>query len=399
MKDKVHLLAGTRQLDTTPWAPFDPRASAFLADVSAELLRRPEIRSQDGAAAFGFWCRKSRLEQLAQRHAASVPRLGQGLIFHLAPSNVPALFAYTFAISLLAGNANLVRLSNRRTEEEALLLEVLNQVLERPEHAAVKQRTALLTYPRDAAQTAAFCARCDGRVIWGGDETVAAVRAMPMPAHAVELCFPRRWSLALFSQAALAGMDGDQLDQLSRRFYNDTYQLDQNACSSPQLLLWLEDGGDPACRPRWWEALAAEAARRYPLGPFQAARKLERLCLGVMEGKDGAVKQVERFRGNLLYVASLTELPGQLDQLQGGFGLFYQCSVKGLEDLLPRLTPRVQTLVCEGLDPRKTAAWLAERNAKGACRVVRPGQALTLDTVWDGKDLIAGLSRMIGGEE
>ena len=122
MRDNVTLLAGAEQVDAAPWLPFDPRAVDFLAELSAEVLRGPDTRRQEASAAFGFWCRRARLEALAARHASPLPRLGRGLAFHLAPANVPALFAYTLAIGLLAGNANVVRLSSRRMEGEAPLL-------------------------------------------------------------------------------------------------------------------------------------------------------------------------------------------------------------------------------------------------------------------------------------
>ena len=149
-------------------------------------------------------------------------------------------YGIILAIGLLAGNANVVRLSSRRVEGEAPLLAALRRVLERPEHAAVRARTSLITYGRDDAVTADYCARCDARIVWGGDATVAAVRAMPMPPHAVELCFPDRWSLAVFSQRAFSALTPEERGALAHRFYNDTYQMDQNACSSPQLVLWLE---------------------------------------------------------------------------------------------------------------------------------------------------------------
>lgn len=396
MRDNVVLLAGVETPQTTPWIPFHPRTLDFLTDLSGEILRDPDTRRQEAASAFGFWCRKAHLEALERRHTSSLPRLGRGLVFHLAPSNVPVLFAYTMAIGLLAGNANVVRLSSRRVEAESALLRLLCRVLDRPEHAAVKARTSLITYDRDDALTAAYCAVCDARVVWGGDDTVAALRAMPMPPHAVELVFPDRWSLAVFDQAAFSALDAQERAALAHRFYNDTYQMDQNACSSPQLVLWLANGGNPGCRRLWWEAVAAEAAQHYPFGPFQAARKLERLYTYAMTMTDPAIAAVERYEGNRLYVAQLDHLPRQPETLRGGFGLFFQGTIDSLEELPPLLSPKVQTLVCGGLEPRQVADFLAQHQVRGVDRVVPLGQALEIDTIWDGKDLIAGLSRMIG---
>ena len=395
MNGKITLLAGTAWPRSAPWPIFDPRVAAFLADLSADLLSAPEARAQEAVAAFGFWCRPVHIRALACRHAYPVLRLGRGLVFHVAPSNVPALFGYTMVIGLLAGNANVVRVSSRRGEADAVLLARLTQVLNRPEHSEVMARLAVVAYERDDDITAGFCAKCDARVVWGGDATVAALRAIPMPPHAVELSFPDRWSLALFSQAAFSAMDGDALTALARRFYNDTYQLDQNACSSPQLVLWLEDGGTPDCRRRWWQAVAEQAVQRYDFGVYQSARKKETLCRCVMTMDDPPVASVERYAGNRLYVACLNCPPADPTGLRGGFGLFFQSAIPSLEALLPMLSPKVQTLVCGGMEPEETARYLARHGASGVDRVVRLGQALEMDTVWDGKDLISGLSRSI----
>lgn len=109
-----------------------------------------------------------------------------------------------------------------------------------------------------------------------------------------------------------------------------------------------------------------------------------------------AVLRTERYGGNLVYVAELGRPAGPLPPLKGGFGLFYQGALGALEELPPLLTPKAQTLVCGGVDPGRTAALLAQMGARGVDRVVPLGRALDFDTVWDGKDLIASLSRVIG---
>lgn len=393
MRTDIVLLAGVERPKAVSWPPFDKRVIAFLSELSAAALHDRDSRQWEAVSAFGFWCRRARLETLERRHACEEPRLGRGVVFHVAPSNVPALFGYTTAIGLLAGNANVVRLSTRRHEEDTVLLSLLNTVLDRPEHREVRERLSVISYDRDDAVTADYCAHCDARVVWGGDATVAALRAMPVPPHAVEFMFPDRWSLAVLSQAFMTEISGEERAMLAHRFYNDTYAMDQNACSSPQLILWLEDGGNPGCRSLWWEAVAAEAARRYPFGPYQAARKLEQLCCQIMASPLTA--SVERYSGNLLYVVGLDALPPEPTALRGGFGLFFQSAIQTLEDILPVLSPKIQTLVCGGLDTGKTARFLADHQAAGVDRVVSLGQALEMDTVWDGKDLISGLSRRV----
>ena len=386
------LLAGSERPSAQPWEPFHPLAMEFLAAVSAAV--RKGCARREELAAFGFWCRRAHLEQLRERHKRPRPRRGRGLVFHAAPSNVPAMFAYTYAIGLLAGNANLVRLSTRRGEGEELLCRCIREALDRPEFAAVRARSSFVSYPRDDGRTAALLAGCAGRVVWGGDATVAAMRRIPMPPHAVELSFPDRWSLALLSRKYVAGLGEGELAALARRFYNDTYVMDQNACSSPRLAVWLAGGGDGGARRRWWEAVAREAAGRYPLGAFQAARKFERFCRRAMEAP--GVEGLERFGGNLVWTARLGASTEGTPPPGGGFGLFWEREIGALEELLPLLDDRTQTVVCAGPDPASTAAFLAAHGARGVTRVVPAGQALEMDTVWDGRDLIAELSRSIG---
>lgn len=390
MRDDVTLLAGVARPLAEPWVPFAPLALDFLEALSAAL--RNEHGGREELAAFGFWCRRPHLEALARFHESPLPRLGRGLLFHVAPSNVPAMFAYTFAIGLLAGNANMVRLSTRRGETEARLCAILGRVLDLPRFAPVKARSSFLSYDRDDSLTAAYLSQCDGRVVWGGDATVEAMGRFPMPPHAVTVSFPDRCSLALLSRKAIDGLSPSELAALAHRFYNDTYLMDQNACSSPQLVVWLADGGTSSTRRRWWEALAAEAGERYSLGPFQAARKYERFCVSAMAGPGITL---ERYGGNLVYVSRLAVPPAAPMERKGGFGLFFETELERLEGLLPLLSPRVQTLACGGLDPGEIAAFLAARHARGVDRVVPVGQALEMDTIWDGRDLIAELSRII----
>lgn len=395
MRDKVTLLAGVPEPRNEPWTPFSQEAIDFLSAL-AEEIRASDARRVEEVAAFGFWCRQAHLESLRRRHAYPLPRLGRGLLFHVAPSNVPTMFAYTLAIGILAGNANTVRVSSRHLGPEERLCALIAQIMERPEFRSVRERTSIVSYERDDEITAEYLARCDGRVIWGGDATVASIRAIPMPAHAVEICFPDRRSLALLSQAVLSGLGEEELAALARRFYNDTYLMDQNACSSPQLVVWLTDGGTKEVRARWWNAVAREARARYVMGPYQAARKYERLCTATMTLTKPRVTTVERYGGNYLYVAELSALPERISDFQGGFGLFFQGEAAGLEGLLPMLAPQVQTLSCAGVDCGDAAAFLARHHARGVDRVVPMGQALEMDTIWDGKDLVAELSRIIG---
>jgi hypothetical protein len=75
--------------------PFDPRVTAFLADLSAALLKDPRSRAYPDVATFAFFCRRASVESLRASCGDLSARLGRGLVFHVAPGNVPMNFAYS----------------------------------------------------------------------------------------------------------------------------------------------------------------------------------------------------------------------------------------------------------------------------------------------------------------
>ena len=54
--------------------------------------------------------------------------IGRGKVLHIAPSNVPMNFAYSFAFGLLSGNINLVRLPSKEFAQIRILCDVIKQV-------------------------------------------------------------------------------------------------------------------------------------------------------------------------------------------------------------------------------------------------------------------------------
>lgn len=386
------VLAGTPTPSDRPWPVFDPRAVDFLAALSAALRAHPALGRDEEGAALAFWLRRAHLDQLARRHGTA-RRLGVGLVFHVPPANVPLLFAYSLAVGLLAGNGNLLRLSQRRDWRSDAFCQVLRGLLDDPKWAELAGRIGLISYPReDTERTADYLAHCDGRVIWGGDGTVNALSVLPGRPGAAALCFPDRWSACLLRQSHVAGLDESALELLCRRFYNDTYAMDQNACSSPRLVFWLEDG-HPEARRRFWRGVAAQAAARYELTGYKAARKREAVYRLVME--EPAAEHVEFPAGNLLALVRLARPASDMDGCRLAFGAFLEHRVGQVEEIAPFLTRRTQTLTQAGFHREALADEIAALALPGVDRVVDVGQALEFDTVWDGKDLIARLSRMI----
>jgi hypothetical protein len=96
---------------------------------------------------------------------------------------------------------------------------------------------------------------CDARIIWGGDKTINQIRKIPIKARTVDIPFPDRYSLCVINSNEILKLDKIKLNSLVNKFFNDTYIVDQNACSSPQLIYWTGNKNKEAknifCRYFW----------------------------------------------------------------------------------------------------------------------------------------------------
>lgn len=456
--EEAELLAGSRDPHRAVREVFSQESMGFISALSRAVLQDPQARAFPEIAAFGFWCRRAHLEAFRKRHTYlstgrnedadgsgaghggpvmdGMRNLGRGMAFHLTPANVPAMFAYSFVIGLLSGNSNIVRVSARTGQVGDILCRLIRETINDDLFRSVRESTAMIRYDRNDALTQRLMENAEVRVVWGSDETVRKMRQLPARPGAVDVLFPDRWSLALVSLRALSQMSDEEISIQARYFYNDTYIMDQRGCSSPQLVVFQDDTGksgrpdaadrvpgpvggsigDPCSsgaghhsavvpksaagdvfRPekdRFWKAVASIAGKEYEWDAFKSARKYEQLSLFLLENGREELR-VRRYAGNLLQVIDLGSLPPEKREYRGGFGLFFEAEIKKTEELLPMLTPKVQTLSCIGV-PRKALAELLIRNrAEGIDRIVPAGQALQMDTVWDGRDLIAQMSRAV----
>ncbi|HET9727872.1 MAG TPA: acyl-CoA reductase [Acidimicrobiia bacterium] len=371
-------------------APFAADVVAFAADLSRALRREPRVRELPALGALAFWIRPASLERLRKEwsHLDSderVVRVPRGAVFHIPPTNVDTLFVYSWLLSALVGNANIVRLSPAAAAAPSPLLGIIGDVLQ--QHPRVAATTAIVTYAHDDAITAALSG-ADVRVIWGGDDTVNAIRGVPLGPASMELAFPDRFSMAAFDAAAVNAIDDDDLAQLAGAFYNDAYWFDQMGCASPRLVVWRGSDVDAAAK-RLYDALGAEVDRRgYDTATGVLIAKLVHAADTAAAGHVGRVD----WSNNALTVAHLHEVGGIVRDGPGG-GLFYDARIEELDDLAPCLVRRDQTLTHFGFSLAELRAFIRMVNGRGIDRVVPVGEALTFGHHWDGYDLLHAFSR------
>ena len=135
---------------------------------------------------------------------------------------------------------------------------------------------AVIAYGHESEPTAALSREADVRLIWGGDETVERLRAVPVGPAAHDLAFGDRFSFAVLRPGAVLDADDQARSTLAEQLYNDAYWFDQQGCASPRLLVWVGERAeaDEARQVLFGELARTIAAKGYRLEAGAALAKL-----------------------------------------------------------------------------------------------------------------------------
>lgn len=365
-------------------APFDDKAIAFLNALSVKLLKTGKEYSD--VATFAFWCRKAALMQEKAKYDANELRLGRGIVFHSTPSNVAVNFAFSFAAGLLAGNPNIVRLPAKDFAQVDIICAAMRDTLE--QMPDMKPYVVMVKFPPVKEIADWFSAICAARVVWGGDATIAEIRKSPLPPRAVEITFADRHSiLALNADAVLLAED---IGRLARDFYNDTFFTDQNACTSPRIIVWT--GKDKqAAKDKFWNAVHALTAEKYTLAPVWAVGKLAALYRAAADRE----VRLEPCADNFIYRVKVESLDDKLPDLKYNSGFFFEYDAENLAEIAPVCTNKCQTMTYYGIGKEEISNFIRSAAPKGIDRAVPMGKSMDFTLVWDGYDLIRELSRIV----
>lgn len=413
-----------RAMYCKPRKPFDEVVCGFLGEVSSVLMKDPASRQYPDIVTFGFFCRKANLHRLQKQYEGRLDgAVGRGLAFHIAPSNVPINFAYTLISGLLAGNANIVKASSKDFMQTRIVTQAIKKVLEKEEFAALTPYITVVMYDRDRQDlTEYFSSKCNVRVIWGGDQTIAKVKAAPLPPRGIDICFADRYSLAVIKAEKLVALSENisrdssldvekfekiqdvtfsnsardtrrSLEALAQDFYNDTYLFDQNACTSPRLIYWVGDNETvEKAKKLFWQAVYDNIKDRYQVEAETAVNKLlavDRTALAIPDSS------VEESPDNRIVRVSIGTLPENIPELREAGGFFHEFTCENLEPLAGIVTEKYQTLSYFGFDPKKLRDFVTEYGLRGIDRITPMGHTSDWGLTWDGYDLIETMARKI----
>ena len=375
--------------DTCPKHPFDDSVVDFLNALSKTLMKSREAKAYPDVITLGFWMRKSSVLALKERfedESSDIIKIGRGVAFHIAPSNVPVNYAYSLLTGLLTGNANVVRVPSKDFPQVSIINRAINEVIE--EYPDMKKYICLVRYGRDQKVNDLFSSLADARIIWGGDNTIAEIRKSPLGPRAGEIAFADRYSLALIdSEKYLTVSDKERL---AEEFYNDTYLSDQNACTSPRLVVWMGEKKKEA-KELFWKFEHDLVKKKYQFQPIMGINKLTSSYL-VAAAKEGT--HIEKHEDNYIVRVNVPEVKPELMELKDNSGFFFEFDCDDILDIRD---------FCNNTHCQ-TIGFLGERNAimpllvsgiKGVDRVVPIGKTMDFDFIWDGYNLVERLTRTI----
>lgn len=391
-KDGITVLAGTFPPLRKIRRVGDQKTAAFFGTLSDRILSDPACRKQPDVYAFGFWCRPGHVQGLLRPGDGS--RQGKGTILHIAPSNMPVMFGYSWAAALLAGNGNIVRIPSKTHPETELLCRKVKEVFELPEFREFHQSNALIRFDRNDRILEGLTDLCQGRMLWGSTavtEHLSRIRGTGS-GYPADLLFPGKYSISLLDAERMNRLSREALEQYAIRFCGDTYPADQNACSSPKLLLWktgnLSAGETDRLRRTWWK-LVCRYASDYPMDAGKMMEKYRELCLAYL--RETGLKPVKR-RSRQVWTVEVRELPERISRLEGKLGLFFEARIQRTEELFPFLTGEIQTVTVAEIDGETLWKQIRAAGCAGVDRVVPMGEALQFSLYWDRKDLLRLLS-------
>lgn len=375
-----------------PDVPFSDEVIEFLNTLSSALMKDRRSRLYPDVITFAYFCRKANLLKLKKEYLRDDElKLGRGILFHIAPSNVPINFGYSLVAGLLAGNTNIVRVSSKHFAQVDLIIEHLHELLGDGKYDEVANRIILVRYDRSSDASECFSQMANVRVIWGGDTTIQTIRQNKLPARSFDVCFADRYSIAAINPKTVMEASDADMKNLAEAFYNDTYLFDQNACSAPHTIFWLNDACIKEAKNKFWNAVHKCVSDKYTLQPVMSVDKLTAFYRQsvFMDMKS------EKMPDNVVVRAELKELSHNIEDFRCACGYFSEKDINSLDEIASMINVKYQTLAYYGINRNELKSFVLQNHLNGIERIVPMGETTAFSLTWDGYNLINTFTREV----
>jgi hypothetical protein len=394
--------AAKRLRETALRKDLTPKAVLDVFEQWAVALDDREVREIPGVAFLRLWLRRGTLEPILLRELgpeslnsgwrddgrARLRAFPLGVVGHWPAGNIEIQPILSLTCALLGGNGCVVRVPTGLIEPTRLVIERLQEV---DREGVLTERIFLASFDHSRVDLQEEMAKSvDGAMIWGGEDAVSQIRALPFAHWARVQVFGPRLSVAAMD----AGVSGEQSQRASwcRRLARDVWQFEQQACSSPQTL-FLENGAgfDPAEFVEVLKGAFQEENRAHPRLEIEPA-----LTSAICHARASWLLDDVENRASFPQSTDWTILQGKgvdIPQPTQGRTL----SVVVVDDLLEAISKfdgTVQTLGLAVKDARREEILAEAAGRHGVDRVVRLGQMHVFGSPWDGTDLVRPMVRV-----
>jgi hypothetical protein len=380
-----------------------PDATLDIFERWAAALDKSKARDVPGVTFLRLWLRRGTLEPIVTRELgpeflrgawredgrARLRAFPLGVVGHWPAGNIEIQPILSMTCALLGGNSCFVRVPSGLVESTRLII----KALEHADHDGILlERISLAHFPHSEIEVHATMAQAvDGAMIWGGEEAVQQVRALPFPHWARVVVFGPRLSVAAMDAGAWT--DKDERESWCRRIARDVWQFEQQACSSPQtLFLETNSGDDPAEFVEDLKRAFEEENRAHPRTEIEPS-----LTSAICRARSSWLLDDVANRAVFPPSPDWTILLGKGTKIpeptQGR-----TLSVLVTHDLMEAVSKfdgTVQTLGLAVKDRAKEQTLAEAAGRHGVDRIVRLGQMHVFGSPWDGMDLVRPMTRLV----
>ena len=378
-------------LNIKPKTIFNPIVIEFLEKLRIEIKKNVNVKEFPDIIALSFFLRKKNILNFNKRYPSNITKIGLGIAFHITPSNMPINFFYSYLFGLISGNVNIVRIPNKDFIQIKILLDILDNIFKIKKYSTIKSMSYFIRYNKDSKFTESISKVCNIRIIWGGDKTIQEIRKYPIQAQTREITFSDKYSVCLLNSNEILSADSNKMKILTNNFYNDGYLIDQNACSSPHLIIWVGKKNISKAKEKFWGNVEKLALLKYDMPEVAVIDKYTKYCIDSinLDLKNKSNKS------NILYHIELKTVPKNVSELRGKWGYFYELHSKNINILKDLITNNFQTITYFGFKKEIIKQLIVDNGILGVDRIVPVGYAHVMSEIWDGYDMISSLSKTI----
>jgi hypothetical protein len=375
--------------------PFDEKIIIFFDQLSKSILSNKQINRIPEIVALAFWLRKANLIKMKEENSHLFTNKlykvsPKGTVFHICPANVDTMFIYSLAVSVLMGNKNILRVSNRMNAPHIrYLFELLNKTIEH--YTEFENYINIINYEHNNEISRYFSEKAAARIIWGGDQTIEKIRKIDSASRTKDIVFPDRISILCVESEKYNALAKEETGKFTKDFFNDAYTFDQKGCSSPQSIFIVgEKTANEVCINNMQAALSDYVKNYYETDAASiASLKLNYIVDEAAESNNFTVTG-----SNLLTFMFRKEQSSLLQHTCGG-GAFNIYSINTIDDLKKFISPKLQTISYFGMTPSNLEKLTNLSNGEGIDRIVPMGTALEFYYLWDGYNLFDELCKKV----